>query len=929
MADIAAARWFVARTRKKHGPFSWKQLQALAQRGRLRPGDMLLREGERRWVEAASVPNLFPSARPRPAPVPTKPRRRWIGIATVVFGVLLMAGALGWWAFWRPMPAKDAVAGVKPPPPAPTPEPPPQQEPPPSPKQPEPAAKTPEPERPTVEKKPALPTEQALAEDLLRRLNAQRVLAGAGEVRADAELSRGCVAHARYLARHLGDKVPDAESVRAEDPALPGFSEEGRRAAQASLLALSEPREALSRWLARLNSRVPLLNPELQAVGIGFAPATGGGWYCVLDVTRGRGDPVVIFPAPGQVDVPLTFSGGSEVPDPEAHAGFPVTVSFPETARVTGVEARLQDDAGKVLDVWLSTPEKPARPRGQRNTVALIAKAPLRNLCTYHVDVRAELDGRAWQKRWEFITEDDSDSSGAWARKALERVNAYRAKAGQSPVTLDAELSRGCLAHARYLARNGGHPATLGLGAHDEDASLPGFSEEGRKAGKASDIAIGDYDPLFGLDSWMATFYHRIPLLEPHLKTIGFGCARGRRLSWIAVLNAGTGREPGKRPTAFFYPAPGQNDVPLHFPSGGEEPNPIPEDTDGKAGYPVTATFPHATPLTDARAILRDDNGNAVPCWFSSPEKLANPKYPNHQGTTVCLIPKDPLAPATTYHVELQGILGGKAWQKDWQFTTAGDELSPAQAALQVVARLNEFRKQAGVPAVTLDAELSRGCQAHADYLVRNSETLARKNGSVNDEDPALPGFTPQGLRASKQSDVFTSAPYPLAQLDDLVGTFLRRVYLLDPNLRRIGFGCADDVGRGWRCVLDLIGGRGDRRVVVCPGPQQEGVPCSAADHLPDAPDQPVGFPITVTFSSGQAVRNVQAILTDTVTRDDVELTLSTPEAPLTPQAPRGTVALYPRRPLQAGHAYRVTVSAIVAGSEWRQAWQFTTAADK
>jgi hypothetical protein len=32
--------------------------------------------------------------------------------------------------------------------------------------------------------------------------------------------------------------------------------------------------------------------------------------------------------------------------------------------------------------------------------------------------------------------------------------------------------------------------------------------------------------------------------------------------------------------------------------------------------------------------------------------------------------------------------------------------------------------------------------------------------------------------------------------VDDLMATFLRRVYLLDPSLRRIGFGCALDVGR-------------------------------------------------------------------------------------------------------------------------------------
>src|SRR5260370_21606211 len=74
----------------------------------------------------------------------------------------------------------------------------------------------------------------------------------------------------------------------------------------------------------------------------------------------------------------------------------------------------------------------------------------------------------------------------------------------------------------------------------------------------------------------------------------------------------------------------------------------------------------------------------------------------------------------------------------------------------------------------------------------------------VNDEDVNLPGFTREGLRSAQQSMVFTNAPTPFFQVDDLMATFSSRVYLLDPRLQRIGFGCFHDVGRGWRCVLDV-----------------------------------------------------------------------------------------------------------------------------
>ncbi len=142
-----------------------------------------------------------------------------------------------------------------------------------------------------------------------------------------------------------------------------------------------------------------------------------------------------------------------------------------------------------------------------------------------------------------------------WAAKALARVNEFRKLAGLAPVVLDAEQSRGCRMHAHYLALNLGHPATMGLGAHHEDLTLPGSSDEGDQSGKASDISIGGPDPLYGVDTWVATLYHRVPILEPTLKSVGYGSARARRQGWVTVLNVQTGRDRSvPRPHPVFYP---------------------------------------------------------------------------------------------------------------------------------------------------------------------------------------------------------------------------------------------------------------------------------------------------------------------------------------------------------------------------------------
>src|SRR5262245_36051760 len=61
------SRWYVARDRKKIGPVAHGDLRELVASGRLQPSDMLLREGTTQWLQANSVPVLFPQARPAAA----------------------------------------------------------------------------------------------------------------------------------------------------------------------------------------------------------------------------------------------------------------------------------------------------------------------------------------------------------------------------------------------------------------------------------------------------------------------------------------------------------------------------------------------------------------------------------------------------------------------------------------------------------------------------------------------------------------------------------------------------------------------------------------------------------------------------------------------------------------------------------------------
>jgi uncharacterized protein YkwD len=936
-AQAPPERWFYARAKQKVGPLSWADLQKAARAGQLTPGDMVLRDGTGRWAPAQDVPNLFPplaspveavSAKPFEnlplSPSPRKTKAAWWPIvqdkARTYWKIFqgwprprqLSAGAGGavcllfllWLVWLRSAPVAPRPHLVQP------------------------AANShgsnnadePKTKEQGEEKKPAVPVN--LAESLVRELNEIRRGAGLRPVSLNADLSQGCQAHAQYLILN-----PEVEGSAAwdEEKGHTGYSPEGKQAAQVSLVFFAEPQQALQEALARFLHRIRLLDAELSTIGLGIARNADGKWATVLDALRGREEVALLFPADQQQDVPLHFSGGPEIPGPtnKQNAGFPITVTFPPSREISKVQALLTEKE-ELVPCFVSSPEKSASPRTQRNSVCLIPKNPLKPNTLYQVKVAGQIKGKAWGRTWRFTTGDDLDEKGEWAKKALAKVNEFRQAAGLEPVVLDEDLNRGCRHHAHYLVVNHDHPATQGLGAHEEDAKLPGFTEEGQRAGKAGNIALGEFDPLASIDGWMATLYHRVPILDPRLKRIGFCCARGPRLGWITVLDVLTGREAGLLPAPLTYPAEDQKNIPLSFPAGGEVPDPIPEDKDGRAGYPITVTFPTGKVPVNITGNLKDDKDQEVPVWFSSPKKPANPKFVQHQGNTVCLIPMDPLRPSTSYRVQLQGELDGQAWSKTWSFTTGAKGSDPEQMAKEVVERINHYRTQAGLLPVTLDPATSKACQAHANYLVLNTALRGTKQFTPNDEDASLPGFTPEGQQAARRTDVFFNAPAPLVQIESIITGFYRRTFLLDPGLLRVGYGCAIDVGNGWVCVLDLNTGREEFAPTLYPLPSQANVPLAGLDRVPkSAPDDEAGFPITVTFPSPLVVRDAQAVLMAGNTTLDIYI--SAPDRPLDKNLQGNTICILPQQPLQAGTIYQVNVSARVNGQPWERSWRFST----
>jgi uncharacterized protein YkwD len=510
----------------------------------------------------------------------------------------------------------------------------------------------------------------ALTAQVLERINSFRSTAGVAAVGVDLDLCRGCSAHARYLAQNLGDPALRHGPSNHEDEELPGYSAEGALAARVSLTAIGrkDAATALDAWMATLFFRLALLDGELRRIGFGHARHPAKGLIAVLDVTRGRGSKRVrLYPVPGQKNVPLTYPG-NEVPDPIPQArikraGYPITATFPATARVHKVTTRLTDAAGNDLAIWLSSPEQPAyKPTYQFNTVCVIAKQPLHPESSYRIEIRAEVAEKPWRRTWEFRTaKSDAALRTEADGNALVILNAYRKTAGVPPLRPDSALARACQLHAEYLVRNFGDPSLQGLGVHDEKPNLPGYTPEGRQAARRSVIYQGS-NPADAVDGWVHSFFHRIPVLSPEAGRAGYGQAKSRAESWFAVLvvQNGTGDD---RPT--LYPAPGQKQVPLgYFPA--ERPSPVPAGADTKAGYPITLTFPDRTAVKGVTARLTQD-GREVPRWLSTPEK---PVHPQLQHNSICVLPQAVLEPKTTYTVSVTAQVAGKKWSQSWSFTT-------------------------------------------------------------------------------------------------------------------------------------------------------------------------------------------------------------------------------------------------------------------
>ena len=257
-------------------------------------------------------------------------------------------------------------------------------------------------------------------------------------------------------------------------------------------------------------------------------------------------------------------------------------------------------------------------------------------------------------------------------------------------------------------------------------------------------------------------------------------------------------------------------------------------------------------------------------------------------------------------------------------------QMQPAPANINTEVRrawerVNELRRAAGVPPVELDAALSKGCQAHAHYLVVNQGSPTTRGMGAHSEKEGMPGYTEAGAAAAVNS-VIAPRRTLTASVDAWMSTLYHRIPMLRPNLVRIGLGWD-----GGYAVMDVINGLvGDEpHPVAYPAEGQKNIPTLFPNELPDpipagAP-RPAGYPVTLQFPfDSEEVTGVKASFMD-ATGKPVPFHLSTPEKPANDFPQQNTICVIPARRLAPGATYKVEISGSFQGQTFDHEWSFTT----
>jgi hypothetical protein len=248
------------------------------------------------------------------------------------------------------------------------------------------------------------------------------------------------------------------------------------------------------------------------------------------------------------------------------------------------------------------------------------------------------------------------------------------------------------------------------------------------------------------------------------------------------------------------------------------------------------------------------------------------------------------------------------------------DPLPISEGQKKVLIQFNQWRVMNGLPAVTIDQQLSDACNEHCAYMERHSEL-------THEQDKTKEGYTPAGCEAGKRSCIGEQGPVESVHL--FYATFYHRLPLIHPGTKSIGVGAS----ARYAAVDGLT--RRDRRIewvypVIVPAPNTFGHLTHFAHEAPDPlPEgaRGAGFPITLTFQTGKITDAKVLLRIKDEKGPELPVYLSSPEFPANPKRPdnRMSICAIPRAPLKPVTTYWVKATYLLDGVAKEHVWLFNT----
>lgn len=265
---------------------------------------------------------------------------------------------------------------------------------------------------------------------VLNRVNYHRTITGLGLVQLNSAINLAAQSHADFYITNFSDPRLAGLGAHEEFPDLPGFTGEhawdratffGYRGNVAEVIAGGDPIRAVDSWMETVYHRNPVLGYGNTEIGYGTAnkgqlnaSVMNLGSQPSRRVTIPGERVIYTYPANGQMNVPLAFTGG-EIPNPLPGVKYPVGYSISmyllpvsgsyDPANWSVSIAELKDASGQLVSSYLLTNSTDPHHMLGSDVIFLIPKSPLQPKSTYSVHMSGtDSLGSNFDYSWAFTT---------------------------------------------------------------------------------------------------------------------------------------------------------------------------------------------------------------------------------------------------------------------------------------------------------------------------------------------------------------------------------------------------------------------------------------------------------------------------------------------------------------------------------------------